>query len=169
MASDWNSFPTPAVQALERLGMLSLRRVSMDDLLQTTTDLAKTVMPGRPETSVSLLVRDRPSTMASTGQLATDLDESQYDRGHGPCLHTARSPRCHPAHAAALGSELAAGGWHAHQGRPGAPGPLVVRHHGGHLQPRRSRPAARGRRPARPSAPLVTVAVPRAALLYALL
>ena len=26
-----------------------------------------------------------------TGFLATDLDEAQYDRGHGPCLHAARS------------------------------------------------------------------------------
>lgn len=42
-------------------------------------------------------------------------------------------------------------------------------HHSGHLQPRRSGAAARGGGPARPSAPLVTVAVPRAALLYALL
>jgi GAF domain-containing protein len=29
--------------------------------------------------------------VASTGQLAVDLDETQYERGHGPCLHTART------------------------------------------------------------------------------
>src|SRR3954467_3261141 len=91
VASDQTSSPTPAVQALERLGSLSLRRVSMDELLQTVADLAKTVMPGSPEASVSLLVEDRPSTVASTGRLATDLDERQYDRDHGPCLHAART------------------------------------------------------------------------------
>ena len=91
MASDQTSSSTPAVQALERLGSLSLRRLSMDDLLQTIADLATTVMPGSPEASVTLLVKDRPSTVASTGQLATDLDEAQYDRGHGPCLHAART------------------------------------------------------------------------------
>ena len=91
MASDQTSSPTPAVQALERLGSLSLRRLSMDELLQTIADLAKTVMPGSPEASVTLLVKDHPTTMASTGQLATDLDESQYERGHGPCLHAART------------------------------------------------------------------------------
>ncbi|MGR7027696.1 site-specific integrase [Geodermatophilus sp. URMC 62] len=77
----------------------------------------------------------------------------------GVTLHTLRPLR----------GQLPAGGRHAHQGRPGAPGPLVVRHHGRHLQPRRSRPAAGSGRPARPGAPLVTAAVPRAALLYALL
>jgi GAF domain-containing protein len=29
--------------------------------------------------------------VASTGQLAVDLDETQYERGHGPCLHAART------------------------------------------------------------------------------
>ena len=89
MASDQTFAPPSTVQALERLGLLSLRRVSMADLLQRIADLAKTVMPGNPEASVSLLVADRPSTVVSTGRLATDLDETQYGRGHGPCLHAA--------------------------------------------------------------------------------
>jgi GAF domain-containing protein len=63
----------------------------MEGLLQTVADLAKTVMPGNPEASVSLLVKDKPSTVVSTGQLAVDLDETQYERGHGPCLHAART------------------------------------------------------------------------------
>jgi GAF domain-containing protein len=78
-------------EALERLGRLSLHELSMEGLLQTVADLTKSVMPGHPEASVSLLVRDRPSTVASTGPLAADLDESQYDRDHGPCLHAART------------------------------------------------------------------------------
>jgi GAF domain-containing protein len=63
----------------------------MDDLLQTVADLTNRAMPGDPETSVTLLVRDHPTTVATTGQLAVDLDESQYDRGHEPCPHAARS------------------------------------------------------------------------------
>ncbi len=62
-------------EALERLGRLSLRELSMEDLLQTVADMARDVMPGNPEASVCLLVRDRPTTIASTGGLATDLDE----------------------------------------------------------------------------------------------
>jgi GAF domain-containing protein len=83
--------PASAAEALERLGRLSLRELSMDSLLQTVAELAKTVMPGTPEASVSLLVKDKPSTVVSTGQLAVDLDETQYERGHGPCLHAART------------------------------------------------------------------------------
>jgi hypothetical protein len=49
------------------------------------------VLPGSPEASVTLLVRDRPTTMVSTGRLAVDLYETQYECGHGPCLHAART------------------------------------------------------------------------------
>ncbi len=83
--------PADAVQALELLGQLSLRDQSMEGLLRTVADLAKTVMPGNPEASVSLLVHGRPSTPAYTGQLAMDLDGSQYGHDYGPCLHAART------------------------------------------------------------------------------
>ena len=91
MGSAENSQPAKAAEALERLGRLSLRNLSMEELLQTVADLTKTVMPGHTEASVSLLVKDSPTTVASTGRLATDLDETQYDRDHGPCLHAART------------------------------------------------------------------------------
>ena len=91
MADPQNSQPAAPAEALERLGRLSLRELSMDSLLQTVADLTKSVMPGNPEASVLLLVKDRPTTVVSTGQLATALDETQYDRGHGPCLHAART------------------------------------------------------------------------------
>jgi GAF domain-containing protein len=91
VANDQTSSSAAAVQALERLGGLSLRELSMDYLLQTVADLAKTVMPGNPEASVTLVVKDRPTTVATSGQLALDLDEKQYERGHGPCLHAART------------------------------------------------------------------------------
>jgi GAF domain-containing protein len=91
VADSQNPQQVDAAEALERLGRLSLRELSMDSLLQTVADLTKAVMPGNPEASVCLLVRDRPSTIVSTGSLATDLDETQYDKDYGPCLHAARS------------------------------------------------------------------------------
>ena len=91
MAGSQTPPPANAAEALERLGTLSLRELSMQSLLQAVADLAKTVMPGNTEASVTLLVRDNASTVASTGQLAVDLDETQYERGHGPCLHAART------------------------------------------------------------------------------
>ncbi len=91
MTSSPDSWPRGAALALERLGRVSLRAASMDDLLRTVTELAGSLLPGRPDASVSLLFGDSPTTAASTGQLAVDLDESQYDRGYGPCLHAART------------------------------------------------------------------------------
>ena len=91
MASSQNCHPANAAEALERLGRLSLRGLSTEGLLQIVADLTKTVMPGSPEASVTLLVKDHPTTVATTGQLALDLDERQYERGHGPCLHAART------------------------------------------------------------------------------
>ena len=91
MAGNENSQSVLTAQALERLGGLSLRELSMESLLQTVADLAKTVLPGDPEASVLLLVEDEPTTVVHTAQLAVDLDERQYERGHGPCLHAART------------------------------------------------------------------------------
>ena len=87
------SDPTPvdAASALEQLGALSLRDLSMESLLQAVSDLTRSALPGILGTSVCLLIRDRPTTVVYTGQLAMDLDERQYERDHGPCLHAART------------------------------------------------------------------------------
>src|SRR3712207_442711 len=63
----------------------------MESLLQSMADLTKRVMPGEPEASVTLLIKDQPSTVVDTGPLALDLDAAQYERGDGPCLHAART------------------------------------------------------------------------------
>jgi transcriptional regulator with GAF, ATPase, and Fis domain len=78
-----------AARALEQLGGISLQRYSMESLLQTVTELAKSVMPGDPEASITVQTGHRRFTVVSTGQLATDLDEVQYAEHHGPCLHAA--------------------------------------------------------------------------------
>jgi GAF domain-containing protein len=91
MASSQIPQPVTAAEALESLGRLSLRELSMESLLQTVAELANSVMPGNTETSVSLLVKDHPTTVVSTGQLAVDADESQYASDHGPCLQAART------------------------------------------------------------------------------
>jgi GAF domain-containing protein len=91
MAGDHNHVPENAAEALLQLGRLSLRELSMEGLLQAVADLVTNVLPDNPEASVTLLVKGLPSTVASTGRLAVDLDETQYERGHGPCLHAART------------------------------------------------------------------------------
>jgi GAF domain-containing protein len=89
MSSAEPSTPLDPVEALERLGRLTLREHGMRSLLQAVVDLARELVPGHPETSVSLLINDRPSTAVFTGELARACDESQYGRGYGPCLHAA--------------------------------------------------------------------------------
>jgi GAF domain-containing protein len=89
MSRTHNEGSSSAEQALDQLGRLTLRTHDMQSLLQTVADLAKTVMPGNPEVSVTLLVNDKATTAVFTGQLARDCDESQYGRGYGPCLHAA--------------------------------------------------------------------------------
>ena len=91
MASTITPQPETAAEALLHLGRLSLRELSMDGLLQTVAELAASVLPAKPDASVTLLVKGLPSTVASTAQLALDLDEVQYECGHGPCLHAART------------------------------------------------------------------------------
>ena len=75
--------------ALDQLGSMDLSEHSLHSMLQNVADLTKRVVPGEVEASVSVLVADKASTLVYTGQLALDLDESQYGRGYGPCLHAA--------------------------------------------------------------------------------
>ncbi|MCW2695243.1 MAG: Response regulator with antiterminator output domain [Modestobacter sp.] len=89
MSSSPSSRTAQATRALDQLGSMSLRQHSMDSLLQAVADLSKTVLPGDPEASIFMQDSRRRFTVASTGQLAQDLDEVQYAEHHGPCLHAA--------------------------------------------------------------------------------
>jgi GAF domain-containing protein len=81
--------PLDARDAFLELGRLSLANTSTDEMLQRIAELAKQVIPGVAEASVSLIAHDKPGTAAYTGRLALELDESQYGRGYGPCLEAA--------------------------------------------------------------------------------
>jgi GAF domain-containing protein len=75
--------------AFAELGRISFDNTSMEAMLQRIAELAKQVIPGVAEASVTLIANDRASTAAYTGQLARDLDETQYGHGYGPCLEAA--------------------------------------------------------------------------------
>ena len=92
MSTDEPSVPSSSGDprdALAELGRLSFEDTSMHELLQRVADLSKQVIPGVAEASISVIAGDKPTTPAFTGQLAIDLDESQYDRGYGPCVEAA--------------------------------------------------------------------------------
>jgi GAF domain-containing protein len=82
--------PVDPRDAFDQLGRLVLQNESMESVLQRVAELAKQVMPQIAEASVSLVGDSSQATVACTGQLAMDLDESQYEPGHGPCLESAR-------------------------------------------------------------------------------
>jgi GAF domain-containing protein len=57
--------------------------------LERVAGLAKEIIPGVDEASVTLLKNGKPRTIAFTGRLAVHLDERQYEDGFGPCLDAA--------------------------------------------------------------------------------
>jgi len=91
MSRKHRSVSRNADQAMNRLGRLPLQEHSREDALQAVADLAKQVLPGHLETSVSVLFQNVPTTVVYTDRLAIDCDERQYERGDGPCMHAASS------------------------------------------------------------------------------
>jgi GAF domain-containing protein len=78
--------PMDPNEAFAELGRIKLADVDINALLDKIAHLAKRAIPGTGEVSVTLLHAGKPHTAAFTGELALKLDESQYERGHGPCL-----------------------------------------------------------------------------------
>jgi GAF domain-containing protein len=72
--------------AFAELAKISLADHTLDRVMAKIAELAKRTLQLDGEVSVTLVQRGKPSTVASTGTLATELDERQYDRGYGPCL-----------------------------------------------------------------------------------
>ncbi|MGY1828481.1 MULTISPECIES: GAF and ANTAR domain-containing protein [unclassified Blastococcus] len=79
--------------AFDELARLSFAEHSLESVLRTVTELATRILPGRPVASVTILDDGRPSTVASSGDLALRLDELQYRLGSGPCLEAATTGR----------------------------------------------------------------------------
>lgn len=75
--------------AMHDLTMLALAEDSLDHVLTQIAQIAKRVLAGASEVSVTLIERGRPRTAAYTSRLALELDETQYAVGRGPCLAAA--------------------------------------------------------------------------------
>ncbi len=75
--------------AFAELARLNLSDQSLTETLRQVGELAKRVIPGVDEASVTVINNDRPKTMVFTSRLAVQLDERQYESGFGPCLDAA--------------------------------------------------------------------------------
>jgi GAF domain-containing protein len=89
--ADRSSQPRTRAAALDELGRLPLAEHTLTSVLQRIVDLVAQAMPAGAEVSITLVRGGHPTTAAFTGQLADDLDETQYERGYGPCLDAALS------------------------------------------------------------------------------
>jgi transcriptional regulator with GAF, ATPase, and Fis domain len=81
--------PMDPTDAFGQLGRIKLSDTDLNGVLDTIAALAKRTIPGAEEVSVTLVRDGKPRTAAFTGELAVNLDESQYETGHGPCLEAA--------------------------------------------------------------------------------
>jgi GAF domain-containing protein len=83
-----------AVQsAFDELGRISFAEHSLESVVRTVTELTGRVLPGRPIASVTIVRGGRASTVATSGDLALELDLEQYRLGSGPCLSAATTGR----------------------------------------------------------------------------
>jgi GAF domain-containing protein len=78
--------PMDPTEAFAELGKIKLSDTDLDGVLNTIAVLAQRTVPGAAEVSVTLVRDKKAHTAAFTGELAVNLDEAQYESGHGPCL-----------------------------------------------------------------------------------
>jgi GAF domain-containing protein len=83
--------PLDPLVAFAELGQMKLGESDLQAVLGRVAELARQTLPGMAGASVTLVESDRAFTAAFSGQLALDLDETQYRDGFGPCLEVAQS------------------------------------------------------------------------------
>ncbi len=72
--------------AFAQLARITLADHSMESVMTKVAQISKRVVPGADEVSVTFVDQGAARTVASTGSLALDLDEVQYEHDRGPCL-----------------------------------------------------------------------------------
>lgn len=72
---------------LFELAAVLLSEQTVDDILELTTALTKRSISACKVASITLTTGQKPFTSNSTDALAIELDEAQYEKGTGPCLH----------------------------------------------------------------------------------
>lgn len=66
-------------------------RAPLEEVLQHLVEIARDALDGADEASTTLVRRGTAFTASSTGQLALDADEVQYEHGRGPCIEAGES------------------------------------------------------------------------------
>jgi GAF domain-containing protein len=79
--------------AITELATILINDETLRGVPDKVAALAKGCIPGADEVSITLIAKDTAYTAAATGELASGLDQHQYDCGHGPCLDAATGGR----------------------------------------------------------------------------
>jgi GAF domain-containing protein len=74
---------------LAELGRFVVGEVSLEGAMLRIASAAKVLLEPVDEASITFVRGEAAWTAASTGNLATQLDEAQYDLGRGPCVDAA--------------------------------------------------------------------------------
>jgi GAF domain-containing protein len=83
------ALPPDRYVAFAELSRIMLTTQPLESTLRRIAELARQSVPGAIEVSVTMLDGGQPTTAAFTGELATYLDERQYESGFGPCIEAA--------------------------------------------------------------------------------
>src|SRR4051812_29941183 len=78
-------------EALVALNGIRLDEDPFAETLELIATISQRAVVPDGEASITLVRDGKAWTVAFTGQLAVNLDERQYERGHGPCLDAAES------------------------------------------------------------------------------
>src|SRR5450432_4241517 len=79
--SDRRSVPVPTGSAYAQLAMITLGQQPLGTVLEQIAQAAADHVPGITQASITLMERDRPRSVAFSGDLAAALDERQYEAG----------------------------------------------------------------------------------------
>jgi GAF domain-containing protein len=76
---------------ISQLAKMTVDTDQPEQTLLRVTELARRALGGIQDVSLTMVDDDRPRSVVSTGQLAIDLDQRQYDLGSGPCIDAAKT------------------------------------------------------------------------------
>jgi GAF domain-containing protein len=82
---------TPLERSLMELSTFLVSDRSIRDTLTRVAGLAVESVPPAGFAGITMLVDDRVTTQAFTDPTCPEIDQAQYDSGHGPCLDSFRT------------------------------------------------------------------------------
>src|SRR3954470_5987486 len=81
---------SPLQRSLAELSTFLVSDQSVADTLTRVLALGVEALPPAMFAGVTMMVDDRVSTQAFTDPTCPEIDQAQYDSGHGPCLEAFR-------------------------------------------------------------------------------